>query len=244
MAEMRQLHAYIVRLGVVGEMRMMLAALLAACGLAVAPGHVGPAYALPMNCPPNCDRIPDSAWLDPTAVPLYSTYRWPGLAGVAVTAPDPRFRFEEACGTPPIVGDARQYAVAARAVVPQPDGQWQLQVQVVHWRGETWRSGQLASGVFDSAVASLRSCQVTAPLTSPSITTDTPTRLAAVISGVLPGQAVLHQYLLLNPDNSTVVEVAMWATTPPRVDWPPVSDAQVLDAMGAPLCTAYIDSCR
>jgi hypothetical protein len=40
---MRQLHAYIVRLGVVGEMRMMLAALLAACGLAVAPGHVGPA---------------------------------------------------------------------------------------------------------------------------------------------------------------------------------------------------------
>jgi hypothetical protein len=55
---------------------------------------------------------------------------------------------------------------------------------------------------------------------------------------------VLHQYLLLNPDNSTVVEVAMWATTPPRVDWPPVSDAQVLDAMGAPLCTAYIDSCR
>jgi hypothetical protein len=114
----------------------------------------------------------------------------------------------------------------------------------MHWRGETWRGGQLASAVFDSAVASLRNCQVTAPLTSPSITTDTPTRMAAVLSGVLPGQAVLHQYLLLNPDNSTVVEVAMWATSPPRVDWPPVPDAQVLDAMDGPLCTAYIDSCR
>jgi hypothetical protein len=244
MAEMRQLHAYIVRLGVVGEMRLMLAALLTACGLAVAPGPIGPAYALPMNCPPNCDRIPASAWPDPAALPLYSTYRWPGLAGIAVTATDPRFRFEEACGTPPIIGDARPSAVAARAMVAQPDGQWQLQVQVLHWRGEAWRGGQLASAVFDSAVASLRGCQATAPLTSPSITTDTGTRMAAVLSGVLPGQAVLHQYLLLNPDNSTVVEVAMWATSPPRVDWPQVPDAQVLDAMDGPLCTAYIDSCR
>ena len=68
--------------------------------------------------------------------------------------------------------------------------------------------------------------------------------MAAVVSGVLPGQAVLHEYLLLNPRNSTVVEVALWATTPPRVEWPAVPDAQVLDAMNAPLCTAYIDSCR
>jgi hypothetical protein len=225
-------------------MRVMLAALLAACGMAFASGPVGPAYAAPRDCPPNCDRIPDSAWIEPTAIPLYSTYRWPGLAGVAVTAAGTRFRFEEACNTPPIVGDARQSAVAARAIVPQPEGQWQLQAQVVHWRGETWRGGQLASAVFDSAVASLRSCQLTAPLTSPSLTTDTPTRMAAVLSGVLPGQAVLHQYLLLNPDNSTVAEVAMWATTPPRIDWPTVPDAQVLDAMSAPLCRAYIDSCR
>ena len=55
---------------------------------------------------------------------------------------------------------------------------------------------------------------------------------------------MLHEYLLVNPRNSTVVEVAMWAVTPPLVDWPPVPDAQVLDAMAAPLCTAYIDSCR
>ena len=225
-------------------MRMMLAAVLAAWGLAIAPGAVGPAYALPMDCPPNCDRIPDSGWIDPTALPLYPTYRWPALPGLAVTATNPRFRFEEACASPPVPDDPRAFAVASRASVPQPDGQWQLQVQVMHWRGETWRGGQLASAVFDKAVAALRGCQLTSPLTSPSLTTDTPNRVAAVVSGVLPGQAVLHEYLLANPRNSTVVEVAMWAATPPRVAWPAVPDAQVLDAMNAPLCTAYIDSCR
>ena len=117
--------------------------------------------------------------------------------------------------------DARELSRSRREPsVLQPEGQWQLQVQVMHWRGETWRGGQLASAVFDKAVAALRGCQLTSPLTSPSLTTDTPNRMAAVVSGVLPGQAVLHQYLLVNPYNSTVVEVAMWATTPPRVDWP------------------------
>lgn len=225
-------------------MRIVLAALLAACGLAIAPSAVGPAYAVPKDCPPNCDRIPDSAWIDPTALPLYSTYRWPGLAGVAVTATNPRFRFEEACGSPPVPDDPRGFAVASRAVVPQPDGQWQLQVQVMHWRGETWRGGQLAAAVFDKGVAALRACQLTSPVTSPSLTTDSTNRMAAVISGVLPGQGVLREYLLVNPLNSTVVETAMWTTVPPRVDWPPVPDALVLDAMNSPLCSAYIDSCR
>ena len=225
-------------------MRMIVAALMAALGMVIALCPVGPAYAVPTDCPPNCDRIPDSAWIDPTAIPLYSTYRWPGLAGVAVTATNPRFRFEEACATPPVPDDPRSYAVAARAVIPQPDRQWHLQVQVLHWRGETWRGGQLATAVFDKAVAALRGCQLTSPLTSPSVTTDTANRMAAVVSGVLPGQAVLHEYLLVNPLNSTLVEVAMWANTPPGVDWPAVADAQVLDAMYTPLCTAYIDSCR
>jgi hypothetical protein len=114
----------------------------------------------------------------------------------------------------------------------------------MHWRGETWRGGQLAAAVFDKAVAALRGCQSTSPLTSPSLTTDTLDRMAAVVSGVLPGQAVLHEYLLLNPRNSTIVEVALLATTPPGVNWPAVSDPQIFDAMAAPLCTAYIDSCR
>src|SRR6476620_2550572 len=104
-------------------MRLMLAVLLAACGLAIAPGAVAPAYAVPMDCPPNCDRIPNSAWIDPAVLPLYSTYRWPGLAGIAVTATNPRFKFEEACATRPVPDDPRSFVVAARAVVPQPEGQ-------------------------------------------------------------------------------------------------------------------------
>jgi hypothetical protein len=228
------------RSGVVREMRLMLAAVLATFGLATG----WPAQAFPIDCPPNCDRIPDSAWIEPNAIPLFPVYLWPRLAAVAVTATEPRFRFEEACGTPPIVDDARRYAVAARAVVPQPASQWQLQVQVIHWRGETWRGGETATAVFDAAVAALRSCQLTAPLTSPSITTDSPDRMAAVISGSIPGQPVLHEYLLVHPRSSTLAEVALWAPAPPVVGWPVVPDAQVLDAMKAPLCRAYIDSCR
>jgi hypothetical protein len=221
-------------------MRLLLALALASWGWAIAPGWR--AQAGPGDCPPFCDSIPDSAWLSPTALPLYDVYRWPHLPGLAVTASSPRFKFEEMCSTPPIPGDDRAYAVAARAVVPQSEGQWQLQVQVLHWRGETWRGGQIATGVVHAATTAMRACHVTAPLTSPSITTDVPGRLAAVIS--VSGQRVLHQYLLADARNSSVVEVAMWATSPPRVDWRSFPDAALLDAMAAPLCTAYIDSCR
>ena len=227
-------------------MRKMVAAILAACGLAIAPGAVGPAHAMPADCPPICDRIPNSAWIDPTQIPLYPTYRWPGLAGVAVTTTNPRFRFEEACASPPVPDDPRGYAVSARATVPQPDGQWQLQVQVMHWRGETWRGGQLATSVFDAAVASLRNCPLTTPQYSALVTTGEPTRAAAVISG----PQVVHQYLIVDPQNSTVSELALWmapgpgqAPQAPLVPWPMVPDAQVFDAMAAPLCGAYVGSC-
>jgi hypothetical protein len=225
-------------------MRMKLAVMLATCGLAIAPCCGWAATANPSDCPPNCDRIPASAWIDPTAIPLFPVYHWPGLPGLAVTAVDTRFRFEEICATPPIADDPRHHAVAARVVVPNPIGQWQLQAQVLHWRGETWRGGQTALAAFESAVASIRSCQLTAPLTSPSITTHQDARMAAVISGSIPGQPILHEYLVVHPRSSTVTEVALWAASPPLVDWPPVPDAQVLDAMTAPLCRAYIDSCR
>lgn len=202
----------------------------------------GPAGAVAPDCPPNCDRIPDSAWIAPVAIPLYHVYRWPELAPLAVSVTSPRLRLEEECATPPVPYDPRDYAVAARATVAQPDGDWQLQVQVVHWRGETWRGAQLVTAVYNGARTALRACQLTAPRTSPSITTDLPGRLAAVIS--VDGRRVLRQYLIADTRNSTLVELSMWASSPPRVPWPAVPDAQVLDALVAPLCRAYIDSCR
>lgn len=221
-------------------MRAMVAVALALCGMVIAPAT--PARAVPGFCPPVCDAIPDSAWIDPAAIPLYPVYRWPGLAGLAVTAPSPRFGFEALCASPPVADDPRAYAVAARSGVLTADGQWNLAVQILHWRGDTATGGPTTLSVVDAARARLRDCQRTAPATSPSITTAEPGRLAAVIS--VPGKQVMHEYLLAQPAGNTVVELAMWAPLPARVPWPAVPDAQVLDAMAAPLCNAYLGSCR
>jgi hypothetical protein len=221
-------------------LRVKLAAVVAACGLAFASSS--PVNAVPGVCPPICDAIPDSAWIAPTSVPLYPVYRWPGLAGLAVTAADPRFAFEDVCASPPAADDARNYAVAARSTVSNPNGHWQIQAQVVHWRGDTNHGGPAASATLEQARARLRTCQVTAPLASPSISTNDPQRVAAVIS--VAGLRVMHQYLLAHPSSSTVVELALWSTLPPQVPWSGVPDAQVLDAMTDPLCSAYLGSCR
>ncbi|MBU8810929.1 ATPase [Mycolicibacterium goodii] len=220
-------------------MRLIWAMLLAAAGLTAS--VAAPAWAAPMNCPPMCDRIPDSAWIDATEIPLYREYRWPQLAGLAVTTVSPRFRFEEDCALPLLPDDPRHYAVSARVEVDRPVGHWQLQVQVIHWRGETWRGGQHAMAAVRASDAAIRACQLLVPASSPSITTGEPGRLAAVIS--FPDR-VLRQYLLADANSSTVVELAMWSTTPPQVPWPPVADSQVLDALAAPLCDAYLGSCR
>ena len=223
-------------------MRLLLAVALATCGLAVAPSTSWPARAVPGECPPICDAIPDSAWIDPTAIPLYTVYRWPGLAGLSVTAPSPRFGFEAMCGSPLLANDPRAYAVAARSVVLHQEGQWNLLVQVVHWRGDTATGGATVLTTLETARSRLRDCQSTAAQTSPSITTNDPQRIGAVISD--GGHQVMREYLLADPSSSTIVELAMWSALPTQVDWAAVADAQVLDAMAAPLCSAYIRSCR
>lgn len=215
---------------------MIVAMSIVLCGLAVGPPSARSEPSA--DCPPLCDRIPDSAWVAPSELPLNRQYRWPGLAGLAVTSVAPRFRFEEECASPPIPGDPRGYAVAARAEVSQPAGHWQLRVQVIHWRGDTWQGGQTALAVVQGAAGALRSC----PEAGTSITTDRPGRLVAAMN--LGNTRVLHQYLLADPNNSTIVELAMWSSTPPQVPWSAQADNQVLDALADPLCTAYIASCR
>jgi hypothetical protein len=221
-------------------MRLVLATMLVANCLAVFVSAVA-ARADPETCPPVCDRIPDSAWIAASGIPMNSTYRWPSLAGVAVPmtgTATPRFRFEEVCATPAVAQDTRNSAVASRASVTGPQGPWQLQAQILHWRGDTWRGGQLASSVFDAAAAALRGCQLGVPAESPSVTDDEPNRLAAVISGPV----IMHTYLVAYPENSTISELTLWASEP-QLPWPVISDAQVLDAMTSPVCAAYIGSC-
>jgi hypothetical protein len=222
-------------------MRLVLATMLVASGLAAGCMSWIAAHADPETCPPICDRIPDAAWISSPGIPLNSTYRWPTLPGVAVPMTGtvtPRFRFEEVCATPAFPQDTRNSAVASRATVTNPQGQWQLQAEVLHWRGDTARGGQNASSVFDIAAAALRGCQLAAAAESPSVTVDEPNRLAAVISGPV----IMHTYLDARPENSTISELTLWSSEP-LVTWPVISDAQVLDAMTSPLCAAYIGSC-
>jgi len=118
--------------------------------------------------------------------------------------------------------DTRNSAVAARSTADQPRGQWQLRAEVVHWRGDTTRG-----------------CQLGAATESPSVTVDEPDRLSAVVSGPV----IMHTYLVAHPENSTLSELTLWASDPVQLPWPIISDAQVLDAMASPLCTAYLGSC-
>jgi hypothetical protein len=210
------------------------------CALMAAPDFR--AGAVPGFCPPVCDAIPDSAWIAPTSIPLYDVYRWPGLAGLAVSAHGARFAFEDLCASPPVDGDARSYAVAARALVGNPEGHWQLQAQVIHWRGDTATGGPTATSALEQARSRLRACQATVPAASPSITTNDGDRIAAVIS--VAGRRVMRQYLVAQPGSGTVVELALWSALPPQAPWPGVADAVVLDALATPLCSAYLGSCR
>jgi hypothetical protein len=93
--------------------------------------------------------------------------------------------------------------------------------------------------VFGVAAAALRSCQLGAATESPSVTVDEPNRLAAAISGPV----IMHTYLVVQPENSTISELTLWSAEPPQVPWPVISDDQVLDAMTSPVCAAYIGSC-
>lgn len=224
-------------------MRMILATMLVAGSLVVALVVVVPAHGEPETCPGLCDRIPNTAWIDAHAVPLDAVYHWPALAAQAVQTtgamPGPRFRFEELCASPPMPQDPRDSAVVARSTVSHPDGQWLLQAQVVHWRGDTAHGGAIAASVFNNAVAALRNCQRGVPEQSPSVTSDGVNRMAAVISGPF----VMHTYLLAHVASSTISELTLWSAAPPQVSWQTMPDDAVLNAMTAPLCEAYIASC-
>jgi hypothetical protein len=222
---------------------VVFATIMVAGGLVAGLVFVVPAPAEPETCPPVCDQIPTSAWISSPAVPANSIYKWPALAGLAVPVTGagsaPRFRFEQLCGARTLPGDPRDSAVAARASVPHPDGQWQLQAQILHWRGDTARGGSIAASVFSNAVAALRGCQLGAPLQSPSTTTDEPIRMAAVISGPV----IMHTYLVAHVASSTISELTLWSSGPSQAPWPMMADNKVLDSMTAPLCEAYIASC-
>ena len=86
------------------------------------------------NRPPACTQIPDTAWIAPTAIPLYDHYAWPQLGPLSEPVSRPRFKTDELCAAGPSTDETRDSAIAAHIILPEPPGQWQLQVQIVHWR--------------------------------------------------------------------------------------------------------------
>jgi serine/threonine-protein kinase len=202
------------------------------------------------NCPPACTHIPDSAWIAPPAIPLFNRYPRPPLGPLSEPVSNPRFRIDELCAAGPVTDDQRNGAIASRLILPEPPDQWQLQVQILHWRGDPWIAGQRASAVMNSAISLLRNtCSSTAPEVSVSRIAEQNVpghpgqSLAAVLTVRGTAPMLAHEYLVSDLRNSTVVELAMWSTSPPAVAWPTINDDQVLADMVAPLCTAYVNSC-
>jgi hypothetical protein len=203
------------------------------------------------NCPPACTQIPDAAWIDPAATPLYDDYRWAPLAPLSEPVSKPRFKADELCAAGPQTSDERDGSLAARIILPNPPGQWQLQVQILHWRGDPWIAGQRASAVMDAATSLLRNnCSFNSPgvsvtrIAEQNLPGGNPGQsLTATITEIGTSPQVAHVYLISDLRNSTVVELAMSSTSPPAVDWPTINDDQLLAAMVAPLCTAYVNSC-
>ena len=99
---------------------------------------------------------------------------------------------------------------------------------------ETWRGGDLASGVFGAAIDALRACRTSAA----RLTTAEPDRVSAVLdwprfarlSAGGPAQQH-HQRSYCSPRAHALPA------------WPGAPTTQVFDAMSAPLCAAYLASC-
>lgn len=203
------------------------------------------------NCPPACTQIPDSAWIDPSTIPLYASYRWAPLAPLSEPVSGTKFLADELCAAGPQDSDERAGAITARIILPNPPGQWQLQVQILHWRGDPWIAGQRASAVMDAAVSLLRDkCSFAAPgvsvtrIAEQNVPGGNPGQsLTATITEAGSSSRVAHIYLISDLRNSTVVELALSSASPPVVEWPHVNDDQLLAAMVTPLCTAYVNSC-
>lgn len=203
------------------------------------------------NCPPACTRIPDAAWIVPAAIPLDQVYSWPQLGQLSESVTGPRFEMDTLCAAPPITDDQRDVSVASRVMLPNPPGQWQLVVQIVHWRGDPWIAGQRASAVMDNASAVLHhECQSpTAGVTVSGVSEQflpnghPGQSVVAVLTVAGPRPVIAHEYLVSDLRSNTVVEVAMWATEPPAADWGTVDGDKLLADMVAPLCAAYVNSC-
>ena len=136
-------------------------------------------------------------------MPLYNDYSWAALAPLSEPVSSPRFEADDLCAAGPAADDERASALAARTILPNLPGQWQLQVQILHWRGDPWIAGQRASAVMDSATSMVRNnCSSTAPEVSVSRVAEQNVpghpgqSLTAVITEIGNTPRIAHEYLV------------------------------------------------
>ena len=215
---MRQLHAYIVaaqgRRGGI-QMRMMLAVVVAACGLAARAGSGGRAPSLASarrsatgspirrgsrRPPSRCTRStagrgwPD--WRSPRRAPRFGSRRLARTPPVPATPATTRWRRAPSCRTRRASGSCRRRSCTGA--------------------GTPWRAGRPRRRRSETPVAALRDCQLTAPLRLAVAHHRRARRGSAAVISVA-GRACMHEYLLADPRSSTIVELALWSTLPPQV---------------------------
>jgi hypothetical protein len=187
--------------------------------------------------------IPAAAWIGANALPLNDSEHWPDLASISQPLTDGPFEIQSRCHVAP---DTRltKGAQIERARIEQGGNAWSLQQQVVHYPGDPWRMGQLASALFNSMVETVMNCESSAPGALVGVTTAEShcenvrpcSQFAATIDIPL-NQVIAHVYL--SSVGSSVTELSLWSSRTPSRPWSAPSDADILAAMNRQLCMAW-----
>jgi len=224
-------------------MRLVLATMLIASGLAVTCVSSGTAHADQDTCPPVCDRIPDTAWISPAGIPL----NFDVPLAVAGRASGADHWHDDA--SVPVRGGVCDSRVPARhpqllrspaerpSATPQASGSCRPKsctgAETPHTAARTRRR------CSTTAAAALRGCQLGAAAESPSVTTR-----RAQSTGRGDQRTGDHPHLSCRTPgkqhDQRTDAVVRGASAAALAD---NSDAQVLDAMTSPVCAAYIGSC-
>jgi hypothetical protein len=187
--------------------------------------------------------VPAAAWLDADALPLNDIEHWPDLADRAQPLTDGAFESPALCHVAPDP-TLTEGTHSARARIDRGADAWSMQQQIVHYAGDSWRTGQLAGALFNALVDTVMNCgsraagaDVRITMAESDCVNFTPcSQFAATID--VPGtQVTAHVYL--STVNGSVTELSLWSSGRPRRPWSAPSDAEILAAMTRQLCKAW-----
>ncbi|MFB7615448.1 hypothetical protein [Kitasatospora sp. NPDC056181] len=222
----------------------------AASGAAAQPST---AAAKPSSAGPAVSKdIPAGAWINPRAIPLDATYKWPApAAGAKGVSGKPTFKLQELCHSK--LSQDNESLGAGRAAAQSVIGaggadQWQAQ-QTLLYQGDPRPSSGIAQSahlVLGDLEDEVKNCAKTVPGATVKVTSPADAMyFAATVTVPQAGgtTVTLHEYLTA-PDG-TVNELSLWTAAKtgaqPKVPWAGPADADVTKAMDAALCDTLKD---